>query len=120
MLTILERSSPRFVGFRVDGPVERARLREARGLLAERAEAHGPLGVLVHLRAPAGIEAGEAAGGVRGQLGALREVERWAVVGGAPWLGPALQVVGLLLPGKVRRFGDDELDAAWRWLEEVA
>lgn len=52
------------------------------------------------------------------QLRALRETRRYALVGGAGWLGSAVSFLAPLLPVQVRTFAAGEEAAARAWLDE--
>ena len=52
------------------------------------------------------------------QLRALRETRRYAVVGGAGWLGSAVSFLAPLLPVTVKTFAAGEEAAARAWLDE--
>jgi hypothetical protein len=53
-------------------------------------------------------------------LGHLRSWERIAIVGDADWLRRSLQALGWAMPGEVRMFAADELDAARAWITAAA
>ena len=52
------------------------------------------------------------------QIQALRETRRYAVVGGAGWLGSAVSFLAPLLPVTVKTFAEGEETAARAWLDE--
>jgi hypothetical protein len=41
------------------------------------------------------------------------------VVSDESWLGPALRILSVLVPGTIRRFPIADLDAAKRWVAET-
>ena len=49
-------------------------------------------------------------------LGNLRSWERIAIVGEADWLRRSLHALGWAMPGEVRMFAPDEMDAARAWV----
>lgn len=48
----------------------------------------------------------------------LRKWERIAVVTDVDWVEHAVKAFGWMIPGKVKRFDDDELDDAREWITE--
>jgi len=49
-------------------------------------------------------------------LGHLRSWERIAIVGDADWLRRSIHALGWAMPGEVRMFASDEMDAARAWI----
>ncbi len=65
-----------------------------------------------------GITAGGALKDAQLGLGHLRSWERVAIVTDAEWIHHAIHALGWMMPGEVRAFGSDELDAARSWVTE--
>lgn len=74
--------------------------------------------MLVRFRSLAGFEPSIATDGeyLRMKLGLIRELDRYAVVGGPDWLKTWLRLWQPLLRLELRHFEQDDEDAAWTWL----
>ena len=116
--TLLTTDDPDVFGFALDGRIgaeEMHRLvARVRKLLDGRP---GPVRVLgrfteLSFPEPGGIDAEF----VKMKLSALARVERYAVVGGPPWLAGMVSAVAPLLKLEVRHFGAGEEADAWGWL----
>lgn len=116
--TLLTTDDPDVFGFALSGRIgaeEMHRLvARVRKLLDGRP---GPVRVLgrftaLSLPEPGGIDAEF----VKMKLSALARVERYAVVGGPPWLAGILAALAPLLKLEMRHFGAGEEAEAWGWL----
>jgi hypothetical protein len=65
-----------------------------------------------------GITAGGALKDAELGLGRLRTWERIAIVSDADWIRRAIHGLGWMMPGDVRVFGAEEIDAARSWVTE--
>ena len=74
--------------------------------------------ILVHIRSLDGFDPSIAADGeyARMKLGLIRELDRYAVVGGPDWLVSWVELVQPLLRMELRHFDERDEDAAWLWL----
>ena len=74
--------------------------------------------MLVHIRSLGGVDPSMAADPeyIRMKLGLLRELDRYAVVGGPAWLVSWLELVRPLLRLELHHFADGDEGAAWLWL----
>ena len=74
--------------------------------------------MLVHIRSLDGVDPSIAADSeyIRMKLGLLRELDRYAIVGGPAWLVSWLDLVRPLLRLELHHFAEGDEAAAWMWL----
>ena len=116
-LAWLDADRPTLVAFAVRGTL-RAEDVAAFGERLDRASAAGPVDLLAVVDAAPlpGLDAlGTKLAEV--QVQALRQTRRYAVVGGAGWLGPAVSFLAPLLPVEVKTFAAGEEAVARVWLD---
>ena len=106
------------VGIEIDGRLSAEEMGQvARDLNRMRHER--PLkAMLVRFHSLAGFEPSIAADSeyLKMKLGLIRELDRYAVVGGPDWLKAWLKLWQPLLRLELRHFEQSDEDAAWRWL----
>lgn len=117
-LTLIETDRPDAFGFELDGRIGAEEMHELVARIDElMTRRPGPvrvLGIFRHFSMPAlaGIDGDY----VRMKLEALHRVERYAFVGGPPWLSAWILAMAPLLKLEIRHFPADKEREAWRWL----
>jgi hypothetical protein len=106
------------IGFELDGKASAEELRAATKLFVAEAEKGGAKRILGRIRRYGGVEAsGVFDPDYMGmKLRMLGHVERYALVGGPPWLKTMVETLNPLFQVDVRYFEETEEEAAWSWL----
>ena len=115
---LIETNRADTIGIEIDGRLSAEEIGEvARKVNARRRER--PLkAILVRYRALRELDPAMVADAeyLRMKLGLLRELDRYAVVGGPDWLVAWIRLMQPLLRMELRHFAENDEDAAWDWI----
>lgn len=117
-LRIIETDRADVIGFEINGRLSREEIAIiARELNVERG-ANRITSALVRIRSFEGFDAGIALDGeyLRMKLRFLRELDRYAVVGGPRWIQQWVEFVAPIVRIETRHFAEDAEAEAWKWL----
>jgi hypothetical protein len=115
----IETDQPNLIAFEIDGRIRGSDMRLLIPMFDAAMTAHPKLRVLVRILNFNGIslDALRAEGLVAMKMKGLRQVERYAVVGGPDWLKSATERIGPWAPIKTRHFPAAGEAEAWAWLQ---
>ena len=115
---IIETDRENVIAFQIDGHIDKAELDAVTAHFLREVEGRQKVRVLGRIRRLGGFE-------MSGLLtsdffamkrGFLEKIERYAVVGGPPWLRTTLNAMAPLFRIEIRHFAADEEAEAWSWL----
>jgi hypothetical protein len=115
---IIETDKPEVTGFEISGKISAAEM----GAVADHYNAILSQGRPIRLLARMTNYAGAALGALadldyfKMKLGMLKDLERYAVVGGPDWMRFAVEGLGPMFKMEIRHFPGDQEMAAWEWL----
>jgi SpoIIAA-like len=116
---LVRTTKPDVVAFEVEGKIRSEDMRLLVTTFDDALRAHERLRVLVRFRNFDGISLdalrNEALWSVK--MRGLRQVERYALIGGPAWLEQVVQGFAPMVRTETRHFRPDEEDRAWEWLE---
>lgn len=117
-IRIIETDHPDVLGLAVDGTIAAAEMRAITARLLSFFRNNPRPRFLARLGRIQGFEPAGAltADFLRMKLDAARRMDRYAIVGGEPWVKTWIETVSHLAPGEVRFFERNEESAAWEWL----
>jgi len=117
-IRIIETDKPNVLGFELDGRFGAADARAAADYFNEMRKGEQPLRLLARVRNIDGAELGALFGHdfMQAKIGLLKRLDRYAVVGGPPWLCPWIAAVDPLVSAELRHFPAEAETAAWEWL----
>jgi hypothetical protein len=118
-IRLIETTRPDVIAFEVAGKIRSEDMRLLVSTFDDALKAHERLSVLVRVNDFDGVSLdalrNDALWTVK--MRGLRQVERYALVGGPNWLDKILHGVAPMVRTETRHFGHDEEDKAWEWLE---
>ena len=106
------------IEFSVDGKVGKEELGELLAACEAVIAQHGKVRLLKWVKSVGGIEAGALWDNLSFGFRNLKSIERVAGVADKEWMHKLAEFSGKLVPGEVRMFSPDEIDAARAWLRE--
>lgn len=114
----IETDQPNLVAFEIDGRIRGADMQLLIPLFDAAMAAHPKLRVLVRIVDFRGIthDALRAEGLFAMKMKGLRQVERYAVVGGPDWMKTTANSIGPWVPVETRHFPVEREAEAWAWL----
>lgn len=117
-IRIIETDKPDVLGFEINGRVSAADAEAVADYFNEALDRQRPLRLLGRIRRIDGAALGALFGHKYQQMkiGMLKRVERYAVVGGPPWLCAWLHALAPLVSVELRHFEADREADAWAWL----
>lgn len=115
----IETDQPNLIAFEVDGRIRGSDMRLLIPLFDAALEAHPKLRVLVRILNFNGIslDALGADGLVAMKMKGLRQVDRYAIVGGPEWMKSTAERLGPWVPVETRHFPASAEAEAWAWLK---
>ncbi|WP_046864804.1 STAS/SEC14 domain-containing protein [Microvirga massiliensis] len=118
-IRLIETTRPDVIAFEITGKIRSEDMRLLVSTFDDALKAHERLRILVRVIDFDGVSLdalrNEALWSVK--MRGLRQVERYALVGGPNWLDKILHSVAPMVRTETRHFGRDEEDKAWEWLE---
>jgi hypothetical protein len=117
-VTIIPTTHADAIGIEIDGRLSAEEIARVAGEVNQMRRDRPLKAVLVHVRSISGFDPSIAADGeyLRMKLGLLKELDRYAVVGGPNWLETWLKLWQPLLHLELRHFPEDDENAAWEWV----
>lgn len=117
-LKIVETDRPDVLGFEIDGRLDKAELDRISDHFLEAIEGKERVSMFGRVRRLGGIQP---SGVLTGDFFAMKRsflerMDRYAVVGGPPWLRTTLNSLAPLFKVEIRHFEPDEEAEAWSWL----
>ena len=115
----IETTSPNVIAFAVNGRIRADDMRLVIAASEAAMAAHGQVRVLLRVQGfeGVGLDALRQEGLAAMKLKGLRQVERYALVGGPAWMASVASWFPPLGRAQVRHFDLDREDEAWQWLE---
>lgn len=115
---IIETNDPDVVGFEIDGKLSAAEMAAAADYFGGLIEKQRPLRVLGRIKELDGVDAAALADRdfIGMKRGMLDRLERYALVGGPPWLRTWVSALDAFVSIEVRHFDASEERWAWEWL----
>jgi hypothetical protein len=109
----------KLLALRVSGVLKKPDYEAFETLVRERADAHGPLRLLVHLQDFAGWESLSGAwADLKFDVALKDDIERVAIVGQRDWEKWVTKLSAPVMPYELKFFDDDQLDQARAWVRE--
>lgn len=120
MIEIMPRSKGAVVGVRASDKLTHADYRDVWLPALEHAVVeHGKVRALLYMDAGfKGWDVSAAWDDAKFGLSHRRDFERCALIGGPDWVRWSAKLFAVFIKGEVRCFAADELEEAWRWIEE--
>ncbi|TYO88793.1 STAS/SEC14 domain-containing protein [Oceanicella actignis] len=117
-LHLIETADPKVVAFEIDGRLTLADIDHVAPILQAAWQAHDRIRLLGRVRDWRGFDAEVlfSARTAAMKLGALRHVERYALVGGPSWLARWIELAAPFAPMELRWFPAEREDEAWAWV----
>ncbi|MDQ8755140.1 STAS/SEC14 domain-containing protein [Sphingosinicella sp. LHD-64] len=117
-IKVIETDTPDVFGFEIDGHAGKAELDAISAHFLKAIEGKDKVSFLGRLRNLGGFQFGGLLTGDYFALKreALQRLERYAVVGGPPWIRTMLNTLSPLFKAEIRHFEPEEEEAAWAWL----
>jgi hypothetical protein len=118
----IETDQPDLLAFEIDGRIQGSDMRLLIPMFDAAMKAHPKLRVLVRIVDFRGItvDALRAEGLVAIKMKGLRQVERYAIVGGPDWMKTTADSLGPWVPVQTRHFPAEREADAWAWLKAGA
>jgi hypothetical protein len=116
MITQLENLPDGVIGLHASGEVTADDYRDVMVPVLDEALARGGVRLLYVIDEHTTFSAGAMLADAKLGFGHLKGWERLAVVSDADWLENTVKALGWMMPGEVKVFDDDDLDAATDWL----
>jgi hypothetical protein len=118
-MRLIETDQPDVLGFEINGRIRRSDMESLIPSFEQALSKRERVRVLALIRSFDGLtlDALGAEGLAKLKLKALKQVERYALVGGPDWMETILRQVGSWLPMQTRHFDLSEEAAAWEWLK---
>ena len=118
-IRVMETSRPDVLAFEIDGKLARRDLEAVAERFTAAMAGHETTRVLGRIVRLGGAELRGLLDDdlIRMKLAALGSVERYAIVGGPPWLAGWVSVIDRLAKADIRHFELGEEAAAWKWIE---
>ena len=115
---LIKTTRPELVAFEVDGKITREDVGDLIAAFDEAMKAHERIRALVRVRGFDGVtrDALRHEGLWSVKMRGLRQVERYALVGGPAWMETVAGWLTPVVPIKTRHFAESEEAAAWDWL----
>lgn len=114
-------SDPGIVAFEIDGMMTMADIDALKPGIDAALAGGGPVNALARIRNYGGFTPDmltqRAVWDMK--LSILKNLRRYAIVGGPPWLGMMTRSFGAVMPMDIRFFEADDEDQAWAWLREA-
>jgi hypothetical protein len=116
---MIDGDTPDLVAFEIEGRIRAQDMRLLIDRFEEAMKAHEKLRVLVRIVDFGGVsvEALRAEGLASVKMKGLRQVSRYAIVGGPEWLKTVADSVTPFVPVQTRRFEQEQEDEAWAWVK---
>jgi len=118
MISKLERSSGKVIGFVTEDKIDLAQfealLPEVEALITE----HGRINLLFHIKSMKGYGVKEFAADVKFTVKHWNDIGKVAIVSDKDWWGVAARIDNLFTKWEERYFDSSELDKAWAWVEK--
>jgi len=112
----LNRSHDNALAYRIREPLSKPEMQRMTTELEGAIAAHGKIRVLLDLKAFPYAGLGSLWEDLKFDIRYLRELERFALVGGNDIEEKAVTIFGKLSYTRCRCFADDQLEDAWEWL----
>jgi hypothetical protein len=117
MYRTLAGSEGNVLGYQVEGSITAAEVKEMAREVEKTIQTHGKARVLVEVGKLSLPEAKAVWEDMKMMPEYMRDVERFALVGGATWQEWAAKLTNALAKGEARHFDSGDLDKAWAWLK---
>lgn len=117
-IRLIETDRPDVLGYELDGKVSEAEAEAVADYFNKALDRQRPLRLLARVKHVDGAELGALFGHkyLQMKVGMLERVERYAVVGGPPWLCAWIAALAPIVKLELRYFGADQEATAWAWL----
>jgi len=117
-IRIIETDRPDVLGFELDGRISSADAEFAADYFNKALAEDRPLRLLGRVKSIDGAELGALFGHkyLAMKVGMLKRLERYAIVGGPPWLCAWVSAIDPLVSAELRYFPVDREAEAWEWL----
>jgi hypothetical protein len=119
MIELIDTQSPRAIGIKIAGKIERPDVDKLRKAIDEKLEHTGKLGAYVELESFGGISLDALVEDLKLFIPYLNKFDKKAVVSDEEWVGNIAEIAGKLVPGiEVRHFTPDQKEEAMEWVRE--
>jgi hypothetical protein len=119
MIELIDTQSPRAIGIKIAGKIERPDVDKLRKAIDEKLEHTGKLGAYVELESFGGISLDALVEDLKLFIPYLNKFDKKAVVSDEEWVSNIAEIAGKLVPGiEVRHFNQKQKVEAMEWVRE--
>ena len=119
MIELIEIPSPRAVGVKISGKIEKPDVDQIIAAIEEKLQKVDKLGIYVELESFGGFSFDALADDVKFGLANLNKFDKKAVVSGEGWIEKTTEFVDKIFSGiEIRHFSPDQKEEAKKWVAE--